>query len=101
MDYLTSLKATIKKLHGCDSTWIGSASVKALRGKDIWNGEIERFQLKNHPKAKWCYAWSYKMHMEQNPIRYLTVLELTPVNSAQTAVEATIKKSKQKAIKSN
>ena len=40
-----------------------------------------------HPKAKRCYAWSFT---EGKQTRFVTVLEIPPVESAQTAVRAAI-----------
>ena len=96
MTYLKCLQTTIKRLHGCDSTWLESATVKGIFGGNLTSnsGEIEIFKLRGHPKAKRCFAWSYKMHVEQDNTKYLTVLELPPVDSAQTAVDAVARKIK-------
>ena len=61
--------------------------VETFRGKIVWQGQVEVFALKGHPKAKRCYAWS---HEEDGKRRYVAVLELPPVNSPVTAVRAAI-----------
>jgi hypothetical protein len=44
-------------------------------------------RLATHPKAKRCYTWSYVEHGEP---QYVTVLEIPPVDSAETAVKIAI-----------
>ena len=51
------------------------------------DGAVEVFRLTGHPKAKRCYAWSFT---EGKETRFVTVLEIPPVESAQTAVRAAI-----------
>jgi hypothetical protein len=55
--------------------------------KVAWDGVVEVFRLAGHPKAKRCYAWSFT---EGKETRFVTVLEIPPVESAQTAVRAAI-----------
>jgi hypothetical protein len=52
-----------------------------------WEGVVEVFNLTGHPKAKRCYAWSYQGNKEE---QFVTVLEIPPVVSPQTAVRASI-----------
>ena len=40
------------------------------------------FSLFGHPKAKFCYGWSYG-----EPEEFITILELPPVDSLQAAVK--------------
>jgi hypothetical protein len=61
--------------------------------KVVWEGVVEKFALLGHPKAKWCYAWSFQ---DGDTTRYVTVLELPPVESPQTAVRAAIASKAQK-----
>jgi len=49
--------------------------------KTLWDGNVEVFDLFDHPKAKRCYAWTY-----DEPEKFITVLELPPVVDAQSAV---------------
>jgi hypothetical protein len=60
------------------------------RGQLIWDGEVEVFELFNHPKAKTCYAWSHRDGKHDEHERFVTVLELPPVNSAESAVKVAI-----------
>jgi hypothetical protein len=43
---------------------------------------LEVFDLTGHPKAKRCYAWSYG-----EPEEIITILELPPVDSPESAVK--------------
>ncbi len=44
----------------------------------------------SHTEATHVYAWSYDTDDPANPKRYVTVLHLGPVTSAQKAVQASI-----------
>jgi hypothetical protein len=56
----------------------------------VWAGEVEVFEIRGHPKAKRCYAWAYKEGEKDEHARYIAVLEIPPVKSPQTAVQAAI-----------
>jgi hypothetical protein len=90
-DYISILQNAIRLLHSCGSRHLSTAAVtEQFQGKTIWDGEVEVFELIGHPQAKRCYAWVYdgddgKQHLT-------AVLELPPVDSPQTAVQAAIVK---------
>lgn len=70
-------------MHECDANHVRSVPVKeAFQGQTIWQGDVEVFDLVGHPKAKRCYGWSYG-----EPEQFITILELPPVNSPETAVK--------------
>jgi hypothetical protein len=48
------------------------------------------FQIRGHPKAKRAYAWAHSSGPTDQGKRYIAVLELPPVTSAQTAVRAAV-----------
>jgi hypothetical protein len=52
-----------------------------------WEGDVEVYELLCHPKAKRCYAWSYE---DGGQIKTVAVLEIPPVDSAETAVKVAI-----------
>jgi hypothetical protein len=52
-----------------------------------WQGVVEVFALIKHPNAKRCYAWNYDVHGEET---FISVLEIPPVCSAQSAVKIAI-----------
>ena len=87
-EYIENLRAVIGKLHGCGSKHVESVPVhEVFHGKTVWDGIVEVFDLVGHPKAKRGYAWGYDAG---NETRYVTVLELPPVISPETALRAAI-----------
>lgn len=91
MDYLDELKNVIRRLHGCEADHVRTMPVtESFQGQIVWQGEVEVFNLRGHPKAKICYAWAHATGEADQGKRYVAVLELPPVDSAQTAVRAAI-----------
>jgi hypothetical protein len=89
LDYFTRLQFAIRQAHNCDALHNHTVYVhEMLAGKNIWEGDVEVFNLEGHTQAKKCYAWEYKM--EGNGQRIVTVLEKPLVNSANLAVKAAI-----------
>src|SRR5689334_2424373 len=91
MNYIELLRDNIKKLHGCDSKHIKTVTVnESFQGQLVWQGEVEVFELKDHPKARRCYAWSHSAGRDGKGVRYVAVLEVPPVTSPLSAVQATV-----------
>jgi hypothetical protein len=89
--YIEQLRGAIWDLHTCDSRHVESISVhEAFRGKTVWKGAVEVFDLLGHPKAKRCFAWSHRSGPQDETEQFVTVLELPPVDSARAAVRAAI-----------
>jgi hypothetical protein len=85
---IDKLKAGIEKMHHCRAAHVSSETVlEMFRGDVAWDGVVETFAITAHPEAKYCYAWSYG---ENGATQYVTVLELPPVDSAETAVKIAI-----------
>ena len=81
--YIERLQQVIFHLHKAGSTWVESVPVhEVFRGKTLWKGDVEVFNLTGHPKAKRCYGWTYG-----EPEEFITILELPPVTDAQSAVK--------------
>ena len=59
-------------------------------GETVWQGEVEVFNLRGHPTAKRCYAWAHSSGENGKGKRYVAVLELPPVDSAQNAVKVAL-----------
>jgi hypothetical protein len=79
----------IHQLHGCDSKWIETVPVhETFRGKTVWKGFVEVFELRGHPKAKRAYGWSHAEGDDDQGERFVTVLGLPPVDSPLGAVKA-------------
>jgi hypothetical protein len=91
MTYIDELKDAIRKLHGCEAKHLTTASVvETFQGETVWKGEVEIFALIDHPTAKRCFAWAHASGEDDKGKRYVAVLELPPVDSAQKAVRAAI-----------
>lgn len=90
-EYIERLKTAIRNLHGCESTHTGTTPVKEMfRGKTIWEGDVETFQLTGHARASICYAWALASGKDDKATRYVAVLAVSPVHSPQDAVKASI-----------
>src|ERR1700722_14535746 len=90
MTYIEELQDMIRHRYNVESTHIESVPVKeTFEGKTIWEGIVEVFDLKDHPKAPRLYAWSYETDNPKKP-RHVTVLQQGSVNSPLTAVQAAI-----------
>ena len=90
-EYLTRLKLAVEHLHGAGATWRETVPVhEVFRGQTVWQGHVEVFDLTGHPKAKRAYAWSHREGKNDDGERFVAVLEVPPVESAKTAVQASI-----------
>ena len=88
MNYIEELKEVIRKLHGTEAKHVETVPVtEEFQGETVWQGEVEVFQIRGHPKAKRCYAWGHVTGDDDQGRRYVTVLELPPVDSPQSAVK--------------
>jgi hypothetical protein len=82
------LEEAIREAHGCDSEHVESVPVvEDLEGQGAWQGTVEVFRLIGHPRAKCAFAWSYP-HGART--RCVTVLQIPPVDSPQSAVKVAI-----------
>ena len=88
-DYIAELQTVILNLHGAVAEYVETVPVsEEFQGQTVWQDEVEVFDLLNHPKAKRAYVWGYST--DDDDRRYVTVLELPPVTSPDTAVRASI-----------
>jgi hypothetical protein len=86
-DDIARLEAAIMQLHDCGAIWHKTVPVyEVLRDQTVWKGEVEVFNLKGHPKANRCYGWAHRNGKNDEDERFITVLEIPPVESASTAV---------------
>ena len=91
MSYIDELRDVIRKLHGVESRHIESVPVKEIfRGKTVWEGVVEVFELIEHPTATKLYAWAHDTDDPGAPRRHVTVLHGHPILNAQMAVRAAI-----------
>ena len=83
-DLIRTLQKAIRETHGCESNHVKSVPVTELfRGKIVWDGTVEAFDLIAHPKAKRAFAWSYR---EADQDKTTFVLGIPPVDSPHGAV---------------
>jgi hypothetical protein len=88
--YIEELKAAILNVHGAIAEHVETVPVtEEFQGETVWQGEVEVFDIRGHPKAKRCYGWGFVVN-ENEGCKYVAVLELPPVDSPQTAVKAGI-----------
>jgi len=86
--YRTALAKAFIDLHGCEAKHVETVPViERFQGKTVWEGEVEVFDLIDHPKASRGYAWAYD---KAKGSEIVAVLELPPVISPKTAVQAAI-----------
>jgi hypothetical protein len=87
----------VEHLHDCRATWVRSEIVhETFNGETVWKGAVEVFSLTGHPKAYWGYGWSHPEGPKDKGERFVTVLEIPPVESPITAVRASIVADKKK-----
>jgi hypothetical protein len=99
-EYIERLQMVINQLHGCVSKWVEAVPVhEVFEGQTVWQGDVEVFDLTGHPKAKRAYAWSHLDGAKDEQTRFVAVLEIPPVVSAETAVRVQIIKDTKQARK--
>ena len=92
-DYIARLQVAVSQLHDCGATWLETVPVhEVFRGETVWQGDVEVFDLHGHQKAKRAYGWSHKAGKNDSDERFVTVLEIPPVESAITAVRVSLVK---------
>lgn len=91
-DYIERLQNAIRQINHCESRYIEtitiSESFQSFQHDTNWQGDVAVFEICGHPQAQRAYAWSYVPVNKE--MRYVVVLEIPPVNSPQTAVQAAI-----------
>ena len=90
MSHIQELQDVIRHLHGGKAKHLESVPVESFQGKTIWDGVVEVFHIKGHPKTDRVYAWMHATDDPANPKRHVTVLHIPPVTSPKTAVQAAI-----------
>lgn len=89
--YIERLQLTVEHLHKCKAVHSASVPVEEVfQGQTIWQGTVEVFEITGHPKAKRAYGWSHRAGKDDQGERFVTVLEIPPVVSPETAVKIAI-----------
>jgi hypothetical protein len=90
-DYLARLQVAIEHLHNCGALYRETVPVEEVfEGRTIWKGEVEVFDLHGHDKATVCYGWSHREGKGDKGERFVTVLQIPPATSPDTAVKVAI-----------
>lgn len=85
------LRDVIHHLHGATAAHLESVPVtESFNGEAVWDGVVEVFRLKGHPKTNRVYAWIHATDDPAHPKRHVTVLHIPPVVSPRKAVQAVI-----------
>lgn len=86
MDNIEALTHATEKGFSCKAKHIKSVYVKEVfQGKTAWQGLVEVFELKDHPKALTAYGWSFE---KGEKTELATVLGIPPINDPQSAVQS-------------
>lgn len=84
------LKRAVERLHHCQASLLDDVAVMEKFGeKTVWSGVVSVFEIKSHPQATKCYAWSSPIEGSTKR-RYYAVLHIPPVDSPEKAVRASI-----------
>ena len=90
MTYIEELQDVIRRLHGVESKHLESVPIKeTFKGRTVWEGIVEVFELIGHPKSPKAYAWAYDTG-DPKKLKHVTVLHLGPIGSPLLAVRAAI-----------
>jgi hypothetical protein len=90
-NHIEELRSVIRRLHGVEAKHLASVPVtETFQGRTVWDGTVEVFTLRGHPKTSRLYAWAHDTDDPENPKRHVTVLHIPPVVSPVLAVRAAI-----------
>ncbi len=89
-DNQEELQKVVERLHNCTTQFIEAVPVsESFQGKTVWEGTVFVFEIKGHPQATKCYAWSSPIEGSTKR-KFFAVLHVSPVTSAEDAVRAAI-----------
>jgi len=73
--HIEKLKEAVEMMHECRAEHRETIRVFETCGEEeVWGGVVEAFALFGHPKAKFCYAWSFEdNHGEPHYMAFLEV----------------------------
>lgn len=87
MNHIDDLREIIHKMHGGEATHRESVPVKEVfQGETVWDGIVEVFHLKGHPRTETVYAWLHDTGEPGADPQHVTVLHLHPAISPLAAV---------------
>jgi hypothetical protein len=87
--HIDQLRDVIHHLHGGEATHRESVPVvETWQGKTVWQGVVEVFHLKGHPKTDTVYAWLHDTGEPGADPQHVTVLHIHPALTPLDAVRA-------------
>src|SRR2546421_3911651 len=91
MNYIEELQDVIRRMHGTEATYVETVPIKEIwEGETVWEGDVEVFDLHDHPETSRVYAWAHETDDPERPRRHVTVLHIPPATSPRKAVQASI-----------
>lgn len=59
---------------------------RANYNQPLWQEDVEIVDLTGHPKANRAYAWSHRQGRHDQDVRFVAIVEIPPVESAETTI---------------
>lgn len=88
-EYIQRLSEAITAMHGCDCSHVETAHVhEMMDGETVWKGEVEVFELQDHPEASRAFGWGWED--AQGETQWIAVLKVPPIDSPREAAQAAI-----------
>ncbi len=88
---VAAVREAVERLHNCTATHRESVGVREeYRDQIAWEGMVEVFDV-DHPDTDTCYAWSSPVEGSDRR-KFYAVLKVTPIDSPEVAVRASIVK---------
>jgi hypothetical protein len=86
MTRIQELHDVIRHLHGARDSHLDSVPViETFQGQTLWNGVVEVFPLKGHPKTDGVYGWIHSTHDPMKPKRHVPAFHIPPVVTIRRA----------------
>jgi hypothetical protein len=99
VSYIEELQDVIRRLHGTEATHVETVPIKEeFQGQTVWEGEVEVFDLHDHPQTHRVYAWAHETEDADYPRRHVTVLHIpSPRKAVQASIVSDYRKQKDNA----
>jgi hypothetical protein len=88
MSYFEFLRNAIKDAHGCDCRHVKTVFVTEEFQGAVWEGEVDVFELRDHPTATQCYAWWPRDQEPNSDPRVQVMLALPPATTPELAIRS-------------
>ena len=86
----SDLRVAVEGLHDCEALFAYEIDItERFNDEVVWEGSVSVFDLEGHPSASECYAWSEPVKGSDKR-RFFAVLKVSPVDSPEAAVRASI-----------